>query len=216
MIENGVMNLVNLPGFTEVMKSMAFAMGLSVIMMTGYRICNHTLSYNPRFNVMLFMLCVASTALMILVKEHPLFSLGALGTLSICRIRMNTRDPRDLGFVFWSIAIGISSAMQAFQIGLLSSILLIGILAGARLFHRSEQSAHLIIRGERGRLEDILRRLKGKRGYRMESETVFQDRFELVYRLNNASGEKSLFAEEISRLEGIDGADLMAPKTMLV
>lgn len=57
-----------------------------------------------------FML-VIYTVLLALIQNNPLLSLGVLGSLSICRIRTNTKDPRDLGFVFWALAIGIASAV---------------------------------------------------------------------------------------------------------
>lgn len=60
------------------------------------------------------MLALLSTVLLALIRNNPLLSLGVLGSLSICRIRTNTRDPRDLGFVFWALMIGISSSLGAF------------------------------------------------------------------------------------------------------
>ena len=97
---------------------------LAALMMLIYRLCHDSMTYNNKFNITLMMLSVASTTLLALIQNNPLFSLGALGALSICRIRTNTKDPRDLGFVFWSLAIGISSALGAFAVGLISSAVL--------------------------------------------------------------------------------------------
>ena len=65
------------------------------------------LSYNSKFNINLMMMAFLSNVLILLIQDNPLLSLGALGSLSICRIRLNTKDPRDLGFVFWALSIGI-------------------------------------------------------------------------------------------------------------
>ena len=86
-----------------------------------YRLCHDTLTYNRKFNITLLMLSCISTVLLALIQNNPLLSLGVLGSLSICRIRMNTKDPQDLGFVFWALAVGISSAVGAFLIGAVSS-----------------------------------------------------------------------------------------------
>ena len=91
---------------------------LSACMMLVYRFCHDALTYRRKFNVTLMMLALASNLLLAVIQNNPLFSLGALGALSICRIRTNTKDPRDLGFVFWALMIGVSSAMGAFIAGI--------------------------------------------------------------------------------------------------
>ena len=89
------------------MISLLSVLALSAVMMLVYRLCHDSLTYNHTFNVTLLMLALASDILLALIQNNSLFSLGALGALSICRIRTNTRDPRDLGFVFWALTIGI-------------------------------------------------------------------------------------------------------------
>lgn len=87
---------------TGLVISLIAALVLSGVMMLVYRLSHDSLTYNRKFNVTLVMLALASDLLLALIQNNPLFSLGALGALSICRIRTNTRDPRDLGFVFWA------------------------------------------------------------------------------------------------------------------
>lgn len=108
--------------------SLIFTMCLGGGMFITYRMCHDSLTYNKQFNVMLLMLSFISTLLLALIQNNPLLSLGILGSLSICRVRANTRDPRDLGFVFWALAIGISSAIGAFAAGIMATLLLAVIM----------------------------------------------------------------------------------------
>ena len=82
--------------------SILFTLVVASFMLVIYRVCHDTLTYNKKFNITLMMLAVISTVLLALIQNNPLLSLGVLGSLSICRIRTNTKDPRDLGFVFWA------------------------------------------------------------------------------------------------------------------
>ena len=62
---------------------------LSACMMLVYRFCHDGLTYRRKFNITLIMLALSSTLLLTVIQNNPLFSLGALGALSICRIRQS-------------------------------------------------------------------------------------------------------------------------------
>ena len=87
-------------GNIELVISIGFTLFTGSLMMVVYRLCHDALTYNRRFNITLLMLSFVSTILLTLIQNNPMLSLGVLGSLSICRIRTNTKDPRDLGFVF--------------------------------------------------------------------------------------------------------------------
>ena len=114
----------NMNGNIELAISIVFTLFTGGLMMLVYRFCHDALTYNRRFNITLLMLAFVSTILLTLIQDNPMLSLGVLGSLSICRIRTNTKDPRDLGFVFWALSIGISSAVGAFAVSFVSSLLL--------------------------------------------------------------------------------------------
>lgn len=67
---------------------------------------------------------IMSTILMDLIQSNLALSLGMLGSLSIVRFRTNIKDPRDIGFIFWAMAIGIASATQSYLIGIIGSVVL--------------------------------------------------------------------------------------------
>ena len=90
----------NMNGNIELAISIVFTLFTGGLMMLVYRFCHDALTYNRRFNITLLMLAFVSTILLTLIQDNPMLSLGVLGSLSICRIRTNTKDPRDLGFVF--------------------------------------------------------------------------------------------------------------------
>lgn len=48
--------------------------------------------------------------ILVSIAAALILALGMLGSLSIVRFRTNIRDPRDIGFIFWAMAIGIAAS----------------------------------------------------------------------------------------------------------
>lgn len=193
--------------------SLLFSIGMSGFVMIIYRLCHDALTYNRKFNMMLLMLSCISTVLLALIQNNPLLSLGVLGSLSICRVRTNTKDPRDLGFIFWAVAVGISSAVGAFLIGIISS----GILGCALLILnkgiRKRNARMVIVRGENRQLDFVQALLENAAGSTVQSKNVFPDTFELVYELHVKELEEEHLISVISSHEGIHGVNVLAPET---
>lgn len=192
--------------------SILFTIVAASFMLVIYRVCHDTLTYNRKFNITLMMLALLSTVLLALIQNNPLLSLGVLGSLSICRIRTNTRDPRDLGFVFWALAIGISSAAGAFTAGIASSVIMGTVLF---VFHKMEKGPDhqmMVVRGEKPQLE-LVQNMLHQAGATVQSKNVFADTFELVYELQMKEAEVERLLNRISNLEGIRGVNVLAPET---
>lgn len=192
--------------------SILFTLVVAGFMLVIYRVCHDTLTYNKKFNITLMMLAVISTVLLALIQNNPLLSLGVLGSLSICRIRTNTKDPRDLGFAFWALAIGIASAVGAFTAGIASSLIMGVVLV---VFHKLDKGCEhqmMVVRGEKKQLE-LVQNVLHQAGVTVQSKNVFTDTFELVYELQLEKNEEEKLVSRISNIEGIRGVNVLAPKT---
>lgn len=196
--------------------SLLFSVGMTGVVMIIYRLCHDTLTYNKRFNATLMMLSCISTVLLALIQNNPLLSLGVLGSLSICRVRTNTKDPRDLGFIFWALAVGISSAVGAFSIGMVSSGVLGCVLLILNRSIRKRNARMVIVRGENRQLDFVQALLESAAGSTVQSKNVFPDTFELVYELRIKEIEEEHLISVISSHEGIHGVNILAPDTKVV
>ena len=193
--------------------SLLFSVGMAGFVMIIYRLCHDTLTYNRKFNITLLMLSCISTVLLALIQNNPLLSLGVLGSLSICRIRMNTKDPQDLGFVFWALAVGISSAVGAFLIGAVSSGVLGCVLLILNKTIRKRNARMVIVRGDNKQLDFVQALLENAAGSTVQSKNVFPDTFELVYELRVKEPEEEHLISMLSSPEGIHGVNVLAPET---
>lgn len=193
--------------------SIVFTLALGTVMLITYRLCHDSLDYSRKFNITLLMLAFISTILLALIRDNPLLSLGVLGSLSICRIRTNTKDPRDIGFVFWAMCIGISSAVGAFAAGLFGTLLLAVVLFA---FHRTTGRNNrmlMVIRGARTQAAGVQRMFSQMPGSIVQSKNIFSDTFELVYEIQADPGEEEELLAALNRMEGIYGVNVLAPET---
>lgn len=196
--------------------SLLMALLLAGIMMGVYRLCHNSMEYDPKFNTMLLMLSLTSTLLLALIQNNPALSLGALGALSICRIRINTRDPRNLGFVFWSLLIGISSALGVFLIGITGTMLLSAVMLLIGHTPRKKDTLTLVVRGQKNRMaqaEAVFHRIHGTV---IQSKNVYADTFELVYDVKSPKGGADELLLIFNSMEGIDSVNVLAPETQVV
>lgn len=135
------------PDTKAIMGSLLWAALLAALMWGTYRLANKGKGYRPQFGVTLISLALISTVLMDLIQSNLALSLGMLGSLSIVRFRTNIRDPRDIGFIFWSMAIGIAAATGSYFIGGTGSLFLAGIMLGTRKSAVNDQPMLLVVRG---------------------------------------------------------------------
>lgn len=197
----------------DLLKSLLVTFVLAGVMMLVYRFCHDSLTYNRKFNVTLMMLSLASTVLLALIQNNPLFSLGALGALSICRIRTNTKDPRDLGFVFWSLSIGISSALGAFVIGTVSTIIMGAIMLVIGQTNKKKDVLTMVVRGEKEKVAIVQEIFSKTSGSTVQSKNLFKDSFELVYEIKANKKEEERLLLVLNSIDGISGVNVLAPQT---
>ena len=184
-------------------------------MMLVYRFCHDGLTYQRKFNITLTMLALSSNLLLAVIQNNPLFSLGALGALSICRIRTNTKDPRDLGFVFWALMIGVSSAMGAFVVGAVGSLVIGAVIM---ILHKTEKTQNytaVVVRGEKERLADVQELFRETPGSRLQSENLTADQFEVVYELKDQKNEDEVLMTILGSMDGVCDVNILAPKTLV-
>ena len=188
---------------------------LSSCMMLVYRFCHDDLTYRRKFNVTLIMLALASNLLLAVIQNNPLFSLGALGALSICRIRTNTRDPRDLGFVFWALMIGVSSAMGAFLAGLAGTLTLSVVMIILHKTEKTQKYTAVVVRGDRSSLVPVQELFHETPGSRLQSQNLRSDSFELVYELKDRKLEDKTLMLILGNIEGVRDVNILAPDTQV-
>jgi uncharacterized membrane protein YhiD involved in acid resistance len=109
-------------GLSEVLVAFCAVFILSSIITTVYRMTHQGLSYSRLF-VHAMMLGSITSCLMIMVIGNNLArGLGILGALAIIRFRTPVRDPRDMVFLFCSLAVGIGCGARVFAVATVGAL----------------------------------------------------------------------------------------------
>lgn len=103
---------------------LAFCLGLFIFFV--YKKTFSGIMYSSSFAVTLVALTMITTLVILAVTSNVVLSLGMVGALSIVRFRTAIKEPLDIAFLFWSIAVGIVLAAGLIPLAVIGS-LFIGI-----------------------------------------------------------------------------------------
>lgn len=104
---------------------LAFGIGMFIFLI--YKKTFAGVMYSSSFGVTLVALTMISTLVILAVTSNVVLSLGMVGALSIIRFRTAIKEPLDIAFLFWSIAVGIVLAAGMIPLAVFGSVF-IGIV----------------------------------------------------------------------------------------
>ena len=207
-----IFNVINQkPEPVAILISLAATLIFSVILYGAYRLANTKESYQPQFAVTLVTMALISTVLMDLIQSNLALSLGMLGSLSIVRFRTNIKDTRDIGFIFWSMAIGLAAATQSYFIGTAGSLVLACIMIGTKKRAAQQASMLMVIRGSHTDLDKVQELVKGRtESAKVRAKNILAESFEIVYEVQLHEEKGNQIIEEVFSMGGIDSVNLLA------
>ena len=101
---------------------LAFAIGLFIFLI--YKKTYQGVMYSSSFGVTLVALTMITTLVILAVTSNVVLSLGMVGALSIVRFRAAIKEPLDIAFLFWSIAVGIVLAAGFIPLAVFGSVII--------------------------------------------------------------------------------------------
>ena len=168
--------------------------------------------YSASFGITLVALCLVTTLLIMTVVSNVVLSLGMVGALSIVRFRAAIKEPLDIAFLFWAIAIGIVLAAGFLPLAVLGS-LFIGLVL--LLFARRKpvvDSPYILVihcagEGPERQVRDYVK-ARVKR-MSLKSKSVDGGCVELNYEVR-LRDESSAFVNELDAMEGVSRVVLVS------
>ncbi|MGN0518045.1 MAG: DUF4956 domain-containing protein [Acutalibacteraceae bacterium] len=107
--------------------ALVLAFGLGMFIFLIYKKTYSGIMYSSSFGVTLIALTMITTIVILAVTSNVVLSLGMVGALSIVRFRTAIKEPLDIAFLFWSIAIGIILAAGMIPLAVIGSVI-IGVI----------------------------------------------------------------------------------------
>lgn len=105
---------------------LAFGIGLFIFFV--YKKTYQGVMYSSSFGTTLIALTMITTVVILAVTSNVVLSLGMVGALSIVRFRTAIKEPLDIAFLFWSIAVGIVLAAGMILLAVIGSVIIGAIL----------------------------------------------------------------------------------------
>lgn len=182
--------------------TLSFTLGLFVFYI--YKKSYSGVMYSASFGVTLIALSMISTLLILAVTSNIVLSLGMVGALSIVRFRTAIKEPSDIAFLFWSIAIGIVLAAGLIPLAVFGSAFIGSVLYFFSRSKNYEQPFILVVHCDTRETEEeaksyIQRHVKK---LSLKSKSVYPGMVELNYEVRLNSDETE-FVNVLSEIPGI-------------
>ena len=100
--------------------------------------------YSNGFALTLVGLSLVTTLVIMAVTSNVVLSLGMVGALSIVRFRTAIKEPLDIAFLFWAIAVGIVLAAGFIPLAVFGSVIIGGMLL-VFVNRKSHQNPYMVI-----------------------------------------------------------------------
>lgn len=104
--------------------ALALAFGIGTFIFFVYKKTYSGVMYSSGFGVTLIALTMITTLVILAVTSNVVLSLGMVGALSIVRFRTAIKEPLDIAFLFWSIAVGIVLAAGMIPLAVIGSVVI--------------------------------------------------------------------------------------------
>lgn len=189
--------------------ALAFCIGLFIFII--YKKTFKGVMYSASFGVTLIALTMITTLVILAVTTNVVLSLGMVGALSIVRFRTAIKEPLDIAFLFWSIAVGIVLAAGIITLAVFGSIV-IGVVMLVFVNKRSFDNPYIVIinctdDAAESRAAEMLASVVDK--CVVKSKTVTPDAIELNYEIRLKSDDTS-FINGLSKAEGVENVVMVS------
>ena len=122
--------------------TLAFCLGLFIFLV--YKKTFSGVMYSSSFAVTLVALTMITTVVILAVTSNVVLSLGMVGALSIVRFRTAIKEPLDIAFLFWAIAVGIVLAAGMIPLAVMGSVV-IGVVLLVFVNQKSHVNPYIIV-----------------------------------------------------------------------
>lgn len=110
------------PTIITILYTVLLSFALSTVIGIVYEKTFRGLSYSRNFVQALILSSIVAATVMQAIGDSLARGLGMLGALAIIRFRTNLKDPRDIIFIFASLASGIACGVNAYSIALVGAL----------------------------------------------------------------------------------------------
>ena len=191
--------------------ALALAFGIGMFIFLVYKKTYQGVMYSSSFGTTLVALTMITTVVILAVTSNVVLSLGMVGALSIVRFRTAIKEPLDIAFLFWSIAVGIVLAAGMIPLAVIGSVI-IGVILLTFVNKKSHCNPYIIVvQCENYESEKaVVSFLNGNvLKSTVKSKTAQKDLVELTFDVR-LKDENTDFINALANIKGVNNAVLVS------
>ena len=188
---------------------LAFVLGLFIFLI--YKKTCQGVMYSDSFGISLIAMSMITSLVIIAVTSNVVLSLGMVGALSIVRFRTAIKEPMDIAFLFWAIAVGIVLGAGLLPLAIIGSVI-IGIIIVVFSTRKIGDTPYiLVVNCENEETENAANELIKEDAKKsvLKSKAVNKLGVELTYEVR-IKDDNTGFVNKISACEGVTNAVLVS------
>ena len=139
--------------YTDVLLALGLALVLGLLIRWVYKRTFAGVMYSSSFGLSLVALTLVTTFVILAVTSNVVLSLGMVGALSIVRFRSAIREPIEIAYLFWAIAVGIVTGAGLLFLAIIGSLIIAAVLLIASFFKSAKQPYILVVHCADGEAE---------------------------------------------------------------
>ncbi|MBQ8039494.1 MAG: DUF4956 domain-containing protein [Lachnospiraceae bacterium] len=189
--------------------ALSFALGLFIFYI--YKKTYKGVMYSESFGISLMAMSMITTLVILAVTSNIVLSLGMVGALSIVRFRTAIKEPMDIAYLFWSIAVGIVLGAGLIPLAVFGSVF-VGVILYVFVNRKTTDQPYILImncenkEAERQALTMLQDKVKKQV---LKSKTVSKIGIEMTLEVR-LKGDDSDFVNELSVAEGVENVVLVS------
>lgn len=190
---------------------LGFALVIGLFIFVIYKKTLTGVLYSNGFALTLVGLSLVTTLVIMAVTSNVVLSLGMVGALSIVRFRAAIKEPVEIVFLFWSLAVGIVIGAGMLPLAVIGSAI-IGLILLLFANRKVRHNPYILVLScaDEGTETAALELLgRNTAHWQVKSKTVTASGIELTAELRTR-GASTAFVNEISRLPGVGNATLVS------
>ena len=189
---------------------MAFALVIGLFIFVIYKKTFAGVMYSTGFGMSLVGLSLVTTLVIMAVTSNVVLSLGMVGALSIVRFRSAIKEPMEIVFLFWALAVGIVIGAGMIPLAVIGSAI-IGIILVVFVSQKVRNTPYILIincmneaaeQNAMGLLQQVVDK------YIVKSKTVNAAGIELTMEIR-VKDDATNFVNNINQIGGVKGATLV-------
>lgn len=114
--------------FTGLLTILLLSTVLCMISATVYRYCMRGASYSQTFQQTIVLMGVIVSVIMLIIGSNIARAFSLVGALSIIRFRTAIKDPMDVAYLFFSMAVGMACGTQFYGVAVVTTFFISAVI----------------------------------------------------------------------------------------